>query len=115
MKEFKGTKGPLERKYVSSICIGIGTVGDYAEMTANSIIPDTDAGTKQMEADMQLYATAPEMLKALQKAKLTISRLKLSIAVHPDCEPGSEFGDRVNSAQAVEDEIEGLIKKATTI
>ncbi len=34
MKEFKGTKGPLERKYVSGICIGIGTAGDYTKNTS---------------------------------------------------------------------------------
>lgn len=117
--EFKGTKGPLERKYVGSVCIGIGTAGDYSKITANSIIPEKDKEylreKEATEADMQLYACAPELLEALKSARLTISRLKLSIAAHPDCEPESEFNGRAIMAQRTEDEIENLLAKATTI
>ena len=40
--EFKGTKGALEPKYISGICIGIGTIGNPYQVTANSILPNTD-------------------------------------------------------------------------
>lgn len=70
---------------------------------------------EEEKANAQLIAYAPEMIEALQKARLTISRLKLTIAVHPDCVRGSEFNDRADMAQRVEDEITGLIEKATTI
>lgn len=71
MEEFKGTKGPLEKKFVGPICIGIGTVGDYSQITANSILPETDAEYEEekieLEANMQLYAAAPDLLEALQE------------------------------------------------
>lgn len=70
---------------------------------------------EEIDANASLIAAAPEMLEALQKALLTISRMKLSMQVHPDCEPNSEFEDRVSEAQRVEDEIAWLIKKAATI
>lgn len=68
--EFKGTKGKLERKYVSGVCIGIGTVGQFSQITANSILPDTDEEyevvEEEIEANMLLYSKAPEMLEMLQ-------------------------------------------------
>lgn len=67
--EFKGTKGKLEPKYVSGICIGIGTVGDFSQITANSILPETDkeynAEKEEIEANMLLYSKAPELLEFL--------------------------------------------------
>jgi hypothetical protein len=69
--EFKGTKGPLERKYVTGVCFGIGTVGNFSQITANSILPETDkqyAKEKtEIEANMLLYSKAPEMLEMLVK------------------------------------------------
>ena len=51
------------------ICIGIGTKGLYSQITANSILPETDEEYKQqkeeIEANMKLYAAAPEILEAL--------------------------------------------------
>jgi len=69
--KFKGTKGELEMKFMQGgICIGIGTVGDYCQITANSILPESDEEyakeKEEIEANMQLYAAAPELLKALQ-------------------------------------------------
>ena len=69
--KFKGTKGELEMKFMQGgICIGIGTVGDYCQITANSILPESDEEyakeKEELEANMQLYAAAPELLKALQ-------------------------------------------------
>ena len=69
--EFKGTKGELEMKFMpGGICIGIGTVGDYCQITANSILPESDEEyakeKEELEANMRLYASAPELLKALQ-------------------------------------------------
>ena len=68
---WKGTKGVLEMKFMpGGICIGIGTVGDYCQITANSILPESDEEyakeKEELEANMQLYASAPELLKALQ-------------------------------------------------
>lgn len=69
MAEFKGTKGELELKYVSGVCIGIGTVGDYAQITANTILPDTDEDyeieEEEIVANMKLYAASPQILEAL--------------------------------------------------
>jgi len=68
MKEFKGTKTELEPKFVSGVCIGIGTVGAFTMMTANTILPDTDeeyAEQKEdIESNMKLYASAPKLLEA---------------------------------------------------
>jgi len=98
--EHKFTKGPLERKHVSGICIGIGTVGGYGEMTANSIIPDTVEEIEQMEADMQIYACAPEMLEMIIELN---NRL-------------DEFGQvRSIDDEGLSGRAEMLIKKATTI
>lgn len=64
--EFKGTKEKLERKYVSDVCIGIGTIGDFSQITANSILPETDKEyekeRQEIEANMLLYSKSPELL-----------------------------------------------------
>lgn len=52
-----------------------------------------------------------EKLKAMLKsAKLTISRMKLSMLTHPDCVEGSEFDDYTEEAQELEDKIETHLK-----
>ena len=71
MRKFKGTPGKLEIKFMQGgICIGIGTVGDYCQITANSILPETDEEyakeKKELEANMRLYAASPELIEALQ-------------------------------------------------
>lgn len=58
---------------------------------------------------------ALEMLEMLKATKSMIGSLKRSMLVHPDCELGSEFCDYTTNAQNLEDEIEQLIKEATTI
>ena len=81
MSEFKGSKGKLERKYVSSICIGIGTIGDYSKMVANSILDhiDTDEDyaveKEEIEANMLLYSKAPEMLEMLKSCVKAFEQL----------------------------------------
>lgn len=69
--EFKGTKGELELKFVSEICIGIGTIGKYSQITANTILPETDEEyekeREEIEANMKIYACAPEMFEALKE------------------------------------------------
>ena len=93
--EFKGTKEKLERKYVSGICIGIGSVGDFSQITANSILPETDKEYQkekvEIEANMLLYSKAPEMLEMLKNI------LKISI---------TDYAKK---------EIEQLIKEATEL
>ena len=72
MKEFKGTKGDLKLQYVSGVCIGIGVeLSDhYFQITCNSILPETDEEytkeKEEIEANMTLYAAAPDLLEALQ-------------------------------------------------
>jgi len=71
MDNWKGTPGKLEIKFMpGDICIGIGTVGDYCQITANSILPESDEEyakeKEELEANMRLYAAAPELLEALQ-------------------------------------------------
>ena len=72
--EFKGTKGALEPKYISGICIGIGTIGNPYQVTANSILPNTDnqykKEKKEIEANMKLYASSKDLLDALQELLL---------------------------------------------
>lgn len=51
-----------------------------------------------------------EILALLSDARLVISRMKLSMLVHPDCTDGSEFDDRTTEAQEVEDRLNLLIK-----
>src|SRR5574343_191204 len=71
--EFKGTKEKLEPKYVSGICIGIGTIGQMSKMTANSILnhietyDDYEKEKVEIEADMLLYSKASEMLDSLKE------------------------------------------------
>jgi len=71
--KFKGTKGELEMKFMQGgICIGIGTVGDYCQITANSILPESDEEyakeKEELEANMQLYAAAPNLINACNNA-----------------------------------------------
>jgi len=71
--KFKGTKGVLEMKFMpGGICIGIGTVGDYCQITANSILPESDEEyakeKEELEANMQLYAAAPNLINACNNA-----------------------------------------------
>ena len=71
MSKFKGTKGELERKYVGNVCIGIGTVGSYSQITANTILPETDEDyikeSTEIQANMLLYSKSPQMLEMLEK------------------------------------------------
>ena len=73
MSEFKGTKGKFERVYVNGICIGIGTVGQIRQMTANSVIDHIETDEEyelereEIEANMLIYSKAPEMLEMLKQ------------------------------------------------
>ena len=105
--EFKGTKGKLERKYVSCICIGIGTIGDYSQITANSILPEKDEEYEkeqtEIEATMLLYSKAPEMLEMLKVIYLELDELWKN----------DDKNIVFNSINSIE--IEQLIKEATEI
>lgn len=70
MENFKGTQGPLELKFVSGVCIGIGTIGPGTQqITANSVLPSSgeeyEQEREEILANMQLYATAPKLLKMI--------------------------------------------------
>ncbi len=73
MKDFKGTKGKHKLQFVSGVCIGIGVElePNYTQMIANTILPDTDKEyakqKEEIEANMQLYTSAPELLEACQQ------------------------------------------------
>jgi len=104
--KFLGTKGKLELKYVSGICIGIGTIDDidgFAQITANSILPETDEEYEkekdEIEANMLLYSKSPEMLEMLKKI---LTNMDWSF---------SSWGS--NDGLKFKNEIEQLIKKAT--
>ena len=102
MSGFRGTKGKLERKYVTGICIGIGTVGNFSQITANSILPETDKQYKkektEIEANMLLYSKAPEMLDQLNRIHGEIMR-----------------SDGVLDVEKWGNQIEQLIKSATEL
>lgn len=104
--EFKGTKGELELKYVSGICIGIGTVGNYSQITANTILPDTDEEyekeKEEIESNMKLYSCAPGMLEMLKESIKEINHLK-------------EHYRDIGHCSKYLNLCEELIKKATTI
>jgi len=55
--------------------------------------------------------TIKELLAVLSDAQSTICRLKLSMTVHPDCTPGSEFDDYTDTAQEMEDRIDVMLDK----
>ena len=90
--EFKGTKGELELKFAGPICIGIGTVGEYSQITANTILPETDEEyldeMDEIEGNMRLYASAPELLEVLISAEKNLIK---------DCHPSV----RVRIQQAI--------------
>ena len=68
-KKFKGTKN-LKVLTVGGIVIGVGTDDEVSKVTCNSILPDTDEEYEKerevIEADMMLYAAAPDLLEALE-------------------------------------------------
>jgi len=68
MEDFKGTNN-LMPIYVQGICIGVGTKEEVSFITCNSILPDTDEEYEEekevIEANMKLYAAAPDLLQAL--------------------------------------------------
>ncbi|HEY4482394.1 MAG TPA: hypothetical protein VI489_06035 [Candidatus Brocadiaceae bacterium] len=101
MEKFKGTPGKLELKYVSRICIGIGTVeiaDGYSQITANSILPETDKEYKkervEIEANMTLYASSPELLEALQECRDVLAMASL-IDKTNTCSKAAEKADLI--------------------
>lgn len=84
--EKKYTPAPLELKYVSDVCIGIGTSGNFSQITANSILPDTDEEYEkekgEIEANMRLYASAPELLEALQDLIIELEDVTLPSSIN---------------------------------
>jgi len=108
--QFKGTPGLLELKYVSGICIGIGTVGNYSQITANSVIDhiETDKQYKkerlEIEANMLLYSKSPLLLDGL---KSSIELLEISL---PSFIGASKF-----SVKNQIDRMKKLLKESTEI
>lgn len=121
--EFKGTKGRWEIEGHPYFDEEDGYVGAYNITTQNreqtvTAIPAYEFWGQTIEtakANALLISKAPEMLEMLEKAMIELSRIKLSMLAHPDCTVGSEFDDYTTSAQECEDEIEQLIKEATTL
>lgn len=110
-KKFNGTQGKwlIEDEENNGIFIKTET-GNSAicrVYTNNNIINGIEGNL-----NAKLIAAAPNLLEALQLAKSTICRLKLSMLAHPDCTDGSEFDDYTSTAQEVEDQIEEAINKA---
>lgn len=110
--EFKGTKGELELKFVSGVCIGIGTIGLCSQITANTILPETDEEyekeREEIESNMKIYSCAPETI-----VNLNISNEMLRSVL-------SLFGKNMalTTKFGIVSQIEAndkLIKKATTI
>ena len=52
-----------------------------------------------------------KLVEMLKKSKSTISRISLSMNVHPDCQENSEFADYVDLAIETESEIDELLKQ----
>lgn len=73
--EFKGTKGRLEPKFVNGICIGIGTIGEYSQITANSVLGHIDTDEQysrekeEIESNMLLYSKSYELLEFMFELK----------------------------------------------
>lgn len=66
-------------------------------------------------SNANFISKAPDMFKMLQEAKSMLGKLRRSMTAHPDCTPDSEFDLFADSAQEMEDEIDKLLKEATTI
>jgi len=94
----KYTPGPWQMIYKNydreprKICIGVGKVeklngGKYTELVCNSILPNTDkeylAQKENIEADMRLIASAPEMLEALKRVNRYFVDLQNRCALSP--------------------------------
>lgn len=108
--EFKGTKGPWmvnpeHQNYNGNKAMEIN-YGKDGECVAEIVHNKHDA---------QLISKAPELFEMLNAAKYRLGSLRRSMTVHPDCVEGSEFDDLTDIAQELEDEIEALLKEATTI
>lgn len=82
----------------------------------NSVTPEefdllVGVSTPKTEESCTIIKTKDdEALELLKLARQTISRLKLSMLAHPDCEEGSEFDDYTSTAQDVEDKLSTFIE-----
>lgn len=101
----KFTKGKWEVSFMGNV------IDEYGREIVNP--ENSQMREEETSYNAKLIATAPEMLKELESAKNTISRIKNSMRAHPDCIEHSEFADYVELAEQKEYEIELLIKKAT--
>ena len=106
MENFKGTQGPLELKFIGGVCVGIGTIGPGVQQTtAMSVLPESDVQYDQEReeiiANMQLYATALEMLSALKEASGWLMMASLL--------------DKSGHCKSQSDKLDELILKATTL
>jgi hypothetical protein len=112
MSEFKHTPGQWYPSYHGTICVGVQNTPDgFTQMICNSILPETDEEYEkqrdEIEANMKLIASAPEMLDAL----IGLVRLKSLLEY-----PNKVHERHVSEAMAVSAalmKIENVIKKVT--
>ena len=115
--KFKGTKGELEMKFMpGGICIGIGTVGDYCQITANSILPESDEEyakeKEELEANMQLYASAPELLGALISVSECLNLYAAQLGMHVEGSTMKSDSDDIYGAITALNQSREAIEKA---
>ncbi|HEX6168259.1 MAG TPA: hypothetical protein VFZ33_01105 [Chitinophagaceae bacterium] len=72
-EETKHTPGPWKASFHGHICIGVQNEDFYGQMICNSILPETDEQYEkekvEIEANMRLIASAPDLLKENQELK----------------------------------------------
>lgn len=105
-------------KFVSGVCIGIGTIGLCSQITANTILPETDEEyekeREEIEANMKIYACAPEMLKMLKNCLTSFNWVSENCLL-PVIKNQEDADIQIHHIPYNIQELELLIEKVTTI
>lgn len=103
-----------EKKYISAICTGVGTVGNPYEMICESVLPDTDAEyakeKKDIESKMAFIVKACNSHEELLEALKGIKRIEYLVRYKQPIKD-----EHKNEAEAIErawSNLEAAIKKA---